>query len=178
MAACIVRLAYADPPYPGQARKHYRHQPVCAEVNHGLLIAHLETFDGWALSTNPGALADLLPMCGPGVRVGAWVKPFCAFKKAPPGSATACISPAYSWEPVIFRSARVHTVPCRDHLVENIYMEPGFPGAKPPAFSRWIFDLLGAVEGDDFADLFPGSGAVSAAWAARFDRSPQLELVA
>lgn len=173
-----LRICYADPPYPGQARKHYRDQPICEEVNHGLLVAHLETFDGWALSTSASALRDVLALCGSGVRVAAWVKPFCAFKKAPAGSVTACISPSYTWEPVIFRSARKHVVPVRDHLVENIYMRPGFPGAKPPAFSQWIFDLLGAAQGDEFTDLFPGSGAVAAAWLARYERPEQLELQA
>lgn len=173
-----MRLAYADPPYPGQARKHYRDQPICAEVDHEYLIKYLTQFDGFALSTNPGALRDLLPLCPPDVRVGAWCKSFAAFKKAPPGADTACISPAYTWEPVIFRCARVHHVACRDHLVEPISMQAGLPGAKPPAFSRWIFDLLGAAEGDEFTDVFPGSGVVGLAWAARFDRSPQLELLA
>lgn len=44
-----MRVAYADPPYVGQSRKHYGG----AEVNHRLLIAHLcdEFPDGW--SKNP-----------------------------------------------------------------------------------------------------------------------------
>ena len=39
-------------------------------------------------------------------------------------------------------------------------------GAKPAAVCRWIFALLGAGPGDTLDDLFPGSGAVSRAWAA------------
>jgi hypothetical protein len=39
-------------------------------------------------------------------------------------------------------------------------------GTKPPAVCRWIFDLLGAAPGDSLDDLFPGSGAVTRAWAA------------
>jgi len=39
-------------------------------------------------------------------------------------------------------------------------------GAKPAAVCRWIFQLLGAGPGDTLDDLFPGSGAVSRAWAA------------
>jgi hypothetical protein len=38
-------------------------------------------------------------------------------------------------------------------------------GAKPAAFCRWIFDLLGAEPGDTLDDLFPGSGVVARAWA-------------
>lgn len=37
-------------------------------------------------------------------------------------------------------------------------------GAKPAAFSRWVFDLLGALPGDEFVDVFPGSGGVARAW--------------
>jgi hypothetical protein len=39
-------------------------------------------------------------------------------------------------------------------------------GAKPAAVCRWIFTLLGAAPGDILDDLYPGSGAVSRAWAA------------
>jgi hypothetical protein len=39
-------------------------------------------------------------------------------------------------------------------------------GAKPAAVCRWIFALLGAAPGDTLDDLFPGSGAVTRAWAA------------
>ena len=44
-------------------------------------------------------------------------------------------------------------------------------GAKPAAVCRWIFELLGAGPGDILDDLFPGSGAVTRAWAA-YTRSP------
>lgn len=37
-------------------------------------------------------------------------------------------------------------------------------GAKPAAFCRWMFDLLGALPVDDFTDLYPGSGGVMRAW--------------
>ncbi|MDM4761906.1 hypothetical protein QT381_02665 [Galbitalea sp. SE-J8] len=37
-------------------------------------------------------------------------------------------------------------------------------GAKPAAFCRWVFDLLGAEPQDDFTDVFPGSGGVMRAW--------------
>ena len=48
----------------------------------------------------------------------------------------------------------------------NIYYERcGTPGAKPAVFARWVFDLLGAAPGDALDDLFPGSGAITRAWA-------------
>lgn len=37
-------------------------------------------------------------------------------------------------------------------------------GAKPAVFARWVFDLLGALPGDDFVDVFPGSGGIALAW--------------
>ena len=45
-------------------------------------------------------------------------------------------------------------------------------GAKPAAVCRWIFTLLGAAPGDTLDDLFPGSGAVSRAWAAYTGQDP------
>ena len=51
-----VKFAYADPPYIGQAKRHYSHDPNCAEVDHAELIAQLcsEFPDGWALSASKG----------------------------------------------------------------------------------------------------------------------------
>ena len=43
-------------------------------------------------------------------------------------------------------------------------MKRGFPGAKPRAFSWWLFDWLNMQPGDEFVDLFPGSGAVGEAY--------------
>ena len=39
-------------------------------------------------------------------------------------------------------------------------------GAKPAAFCGWLFQLLGARPGDEFLDVFPGSGGVTRAWVA------------
>jgi len=37
----------------------------------------------------------------------------------------------------------------------------GFVGAKPPAWTRWVLDLLGyEADSDSVDDLFPGSGSV------------------
>jgi hypothetical protein len=49
----------------------------------------------------------------------------------------------------------------------------GFTGAKPAAFTAWVLELLDWHEGDHLEDLFPGSGAVTAA--ARC-RQPELAL--
>lgn len=152
-----MRFAYADPPYMGQARKHYG--PDAVEVNHPMLIAHLMEFDGWALSCSSTNLWDLLPMVPKETRVCSWVKPFASFK---PG-----VNPAYAWEPVLLYGGRrigrdLPTV--RDWVAEPITLERGTHGAKPAAFCHWLFLVAGLEPTDEFHDLFPGSGAVTRAW--------------
>jgi hypothetical protein len=51
-----------------------------------------------------------------------------------------------------------------------------FLGRKPREFCRWVFDLLGAQRGDTLDDLFPGSGAVTAAWEEFIGARPPREL--
>ena len=162
-----MRIAYADPPYIGQAKKHYG--PDAKEVNHRTLIGHLEEFDGWALSCSSPSLREILPLCPDDVRIGAWVKPFCAFKKG--------VRPAYAWEPVIYKGGRnppsyKHPPPVKggqqttpkDFVSANIVLKKGLVGVKPPAFCQWIFALLNACPDDEFIDVFPGTGAVMNEW--------------
>ena len=149
-----MRVAYADPPYIGQARKHYGEN--AAEVNHSLLIAHLCEFDARALSCSSPSLREILPLCPAGVRVGAWVKPFCSFKPN--------VNPAYAWEPVIFSGGRKRSrkeTTRRDWVQECILLKKGVHGAKPLAFCWWVFEFLNLLPGDTLYDLFPGSGAVT-----------------
>lgn len=71
-----ARLVYADPPYPGQAKRHYGDHPDYAgEVDHGALIRRLLHYDGWALSTSNRALRQVLALCPDHVRVLSWHKP-------------------------------------------------------------------------------------------------------
>ena len=164
-------FAYADPPYLGQAIRHYKRggtarrkvsvDPDAAEVDHAALIADLvrKYPDGWALSCSSPSLRVLLPLCPERVRVAAWVKPFAVFKPN--------VYPAYCWEPVIFAGGRKPgrgTPTLRDYVSVPINPRSGFIGRKPEAFCFWLFELLGAREGDDLVDLFPGSGAVTEAW--------------
>ena len=157
-----MKFAYADPPYIGQAKKHYGKESTYAgEVDHAVLIASLcaEFPDGWALSASSPSLRLILPYCPDDVRIAAWVKPFAIFKPN--------VNPAYAWEPVIFRGGRkrdrkAQTV--RDWLRCNVTLRRGLSGVKPEPFAFWLFDLLGMVPGDEFVDLFPGSGAMTKAW--------------
>lgn len=157
-----MRFAYADPPYIGQAKRHY----ACEEVDHAELIARLcaEFPDGWALSASSTTLSVILPLCPPDIRIAAWCKSFCAFKRN--------VRPAYAWEPVIFRGGRnpcnghraiipekngKQTTP-KDFIVEPIRLKAGLTGAKPEKVCRWILDLLNFQLGDEMIDLYPGTG--------------------
>ncbi len=158
-----MKVAYADPPYVGNAARYYRHHPdYGGEVDHEALIQRLcdEFPDGWALSCHTPSLRVLLPLCPPDVRIGAWVKPFAVFK---PG-----VNPGYTWEPVIFRGGRQprgrgeETV--RDWCAVPIALQRGLVGAKPDGVCFWIFAFLGLQPGDELVDLFPGTGAITRAW--------------
>lgn len=153
-----MRFAYADPPYIGQAKRHYSHDPQCAEVDHGELIRRLglEFPDGWALSLSSPTLATILPMCPPRARVLAWVKPFAVFKPN--------VGLAYTWEPVILYGGRPisreqDTV--RDWHSANITLKKGLCGAKPRSFCHWILDCLNFFPSDEVEDLFPGTGIMA-----------------
>lgn len=153
-------LAYADPPYVG-CSKYYDHPDAARwddPAAHIALMADLDrNYDGWALSCSTPSLRDLLPLAPQRARVAAWFKPFCAFK--------ANVRIAYSWEPVIFAPGRDRSADGapvgRDHLSEPITLQRGLVGAKSPVFCRWVLDLLGYVDGDDMADLFPGTGVMA-----------------
>jgi hypothetical protein len=155
-----MKICYADPPYIGQAKKHYSHDPRCAEVDHEGLIAEMDKFyDAWALSCSSTTLKQILAWCPDGVRVMSWVKPFCSFK---PG-----VGVAYAWEPVIVKGGRKRdreqpTV--RDWVSANITLKKGLSGVKPIEFSFWLFEVLNLEPSDEFTDMYPGSGAVSKAW--------------
>lgn len=156
-----MRIMYADPPYLGCALRLYGDATYDDPAEHVALMETMEAeADAWALSLHEPSLRVLLPLAPGGVRVAAWVKPFASFK---PG-----VDPAYTWEPVIYRTARKWSrkqPTTRDHIAENITLKRGLTGAKPERFCFWLFDLLGASPSDEFHDMFPGTGAVSEAWA-------------
>lgn len=158
-----VRIAYADPPYPGCAHLYRDHPDFDGEVDHHQLVASLLLdYDGFALHTSSVALGKIMSYIPPhdDVRVMAWVKPFAAFKKN--------VSVAYAWEPVLVKACRKPVVKpgmtYRDWIAEPITLQRGLTGAKPDAVCRWIFEVLGMEPEDELVDLFPGTGAVTAAW--------------
>lgn len=176
-----MKIAYADPPYPGQAKRHYADHPDYAgEVDHAQLVYDLvHDFDGYCLHTSSVALPLILARFSIEVgeidypRIMAWTKPFAAFKRN--------VSVAYAWEPVIVKAARKPVVAgrvvMRDYIAEPIALRRGLVGAKPEAVCCWLFEVMGLEPDDDLVDLFPGSGAVGEAWE-RWRRQLRLEVPA
>ena len=105
------------------------------------------------------SLREILPLCPPDCRVMAWVKGFASFK---PGIKQA----QFAWEPVIVRGGRpfVENHCVRDWIQESMTLQRGFRGAKPERVIFWLLSVLNAQPQDQLDDLFPGSGAVSAAF--------------
>ncbi len=158
-----MRFAYADPPYPGKARKYYQREPTFAgEVDHPALIAELRAggYDGWALSTagNLATLRALLPLCPDGARLCPWVKPHPA--------AALTYGLHNVWEAVIVVGGRQRRPGVRDAYIGAVARGGGsrLVGRKPLGFCAWLFRALGMQPGDELVDLFPGSGNVSRAW--------------
>lgn len=172
-----MRIAYADPPYPGTAARYYSgHPDFAGEVDHRALISRLTSDwpDGWALSTSAAALPDVLSLCPSDVRVAAWVR-----GERP----TRSYRPLSTWEPVVYWGGRPYLSSIEDrrldalvHVARARTTDPHrVVGAKPAEFCWWLFDLLGALPGDHLDDLYPGSGGITRAWdaATRHDPSPR-----
>ncbi len=159
-----MKFAYADPPYIGQAARHYKdHKDYAGEVNHKELIDKLVSDypDGWALSLSAPSLKQILNLCPDDVRVMIWVKPFHAWKS---------VTPSYGYEPVIVYGGRkrssygkesVKALGYKDWVSANITMKKGLTGAKPERFCIWLFEVLNVEPNDTLDDLFPGTGIVS-----------------
>lgn len=175
-----MRFAYADPPYPGQAKRHYgAHPDFGGEVDHAELVDRLEREfpDGWALSTSVAALGEILALCprgessknGNATKAGTGVR-ICAWTRHPMPMPPQRVM--WTWEPVIVRAPHWRQRHPSDFVADTLKDappggwrgEPMITGQKPPAFCRWVFNLLGAQPGDDLVDIFPGSGAVGREW--------------
>jgi len=153
-----LRFAYADPPYPGMASKYKGEASFAGEVDHQALLSRLQGYDGWALSTSARSLRDVLPMCPPGPRVCAWVKPI--------GASRRTWGMHNTWEPVIVSPGRALRPGFRDWLRAMPARGGGSTliGRKPIRFCTWLFQCLGMLPGDTLDDLFPGSGIVARSW--------------
>jgi hypothetical protein len=122
---------------------------------HGELLEWLadDGNEGFAYSCNPSDL-DFSASYG---RVAAWTKTWHQIRPT---------TVQYAWEPVIFSPARKDNKRkpmVRDWLSCAVTKQTGQRGAKPDAFNDWILDLLVYEDGDEFIDLFPGSGSMARA---------------
>ena len=110
--------------------------------------------------------------------MGAACKDFCQIRT---------LRVQYAWEPAyLARQAGLTSDPgwlTADGIVRDWINYGNRPaartadsltGRKPMAFSAWVFDLLGAEPGDTLDDLFPGTGAVMAAWHKHMRGPPQM----
>lgn len=152
-----LRLAYADPPYPGKADRY----PEKQEVDHVALIEQLVSYDGWALSTDEKNLRYVLGLCPEGTRVLAWCRPNVA--PFPP-------YPFAAWEPVLCWPARPRLDSVRSYAeitsVGGHMARENYRGQKPRGFCEWVLRCLGATQDDTLDDLFPGSGVMGATFEA------------
>ena len=179
-------LCIADPPYLGRATDWYGGTMRAAQMTtsrgtrinpadnhpdahlwndpetHRALVERLiSDYDGWAIAMAHDNLRAYLPMIPTSVpiRIGIWNKP-----QNLPGGARVI----NTYEPVIVHipEGRRASTGCaifpRDSVTIS-RINNGFPGAKPPAWTRWVLDMLGYdSETDVVDDLFAGSGAVAA----------------
>ena len=184
-----MKLGIADPPYPGKAYHYIGHPDYGGEVDHEELIIRLEyLYDGWALATSKEGLKTVLAITARHVErpvdIGIWVRGSRGSKSVWPQSC---------WEAVVYAGGRQVADPScapggdvsrgpgldasraarRDGYRRDVLEYVSRPrltdpkrviGAKPAAWCRWVFDLLGACAGDSMDDLYPGSGGVTRAW--------------
>lgn len=166
-----ARIAYADPPYPGQAHLYKDHPDFGGEVDHAELLNQLVSYDGFILHTSSPALGHIIDCArNAGLedndyRIVAWVKQWASWK---PGTRLQ-----YAWEPVLVKPARPPRERAdaqngqssiRDWMMERMAMRKGLAGAKPNSVSQWLFTCVGAEPTDTLHDMFPGTGAVTEAW--------------
>ena len=179
MVAMInLKLAIADPPYLGRANRWYGDgcgdgygigradsHPEARKwddpKSHTDLVHELNAnYDSWAIAMTVHSLSTYLSVINTdsrnGIRVMSWIKP---------ASVTSGSRVTNSWEPVIVKIAKERRgwttgVHIKDYL-SAAPMRSGFIGAKPEAWTHWVLDAMGYVEGDQVTDIFSGSGAVT-----------------
>lgn len=166
-----MKFGYADPPYPGLARKYYG----CDEVDHAKLVVWmLRSFpDGWALSTSAEALESVLAIVRGALkrrRLSAkWLRVCVCLKRSRHGASYYARN---AWEPLIVYGGRPLALTPAE-VLDDVLLDTGrgqkshpdaLVGMKSAAFAEWMFRMLGAQRGDELVDVFPGSGVIGRAW--------------
>lgn len=170
-----MKLAIADPPYLGRARRWYGdgrghaggrgradEHPDASTWDmpeaHERLVAELEAeYDGWAIAMSPDSLGTYLRVASSAARVASWTRG----NAIPSGSRVRSL-----WEPVLVRvpdERRAHgTGASVDDVLTAGITPGGFPGRKPEAWTHWVLAMLGYdPDADELVDVFSGSGAVT-----------------
>lgn len=182
-----MRLAIADPPYLGRAQLWYGGKgrgkqgssgracgrgELDAEYHPDAHIwdntrAHIDLmhqldaeYDGWAIAASGKTLgawhADINDA---GAKVAIW-----HVTNAIPDGARV----RNTWEAVIYKVPEGRRAVGTGHRVPDHLSAPHpmacFVGSKPPEWTRWVLAILGYdPQHDTVDDIFPGSGAVTAA---------------
>ena len=130
-------------------------------ARHALLLEELmDTYDGWAIATSLDGLDCYRPL-PPGARTMIWRK---LTSTRGGGRIMNTLEAVIVFTPPPRRSRIDGLGQIADFLQAEPPAKSGFPGAKPPAWTRWVLDALGYdAEADTVDDLFPGSGAVTRA---------------
>jgi hypothetical protein len=130
------------------------------EKHQELVERLIANYDGWGIAMAHDNLRDYLPLIPSAIpiRIGIWTKP----QTMPSGARVV-----NNYEPVIVhipegrKASNGQTIFPRDSVTIS-RLNNGFPGAKPPSWTRWVLDMLGYdPEADTVDDLFPGSGAIA-----------------
>jgi hypothetical protein len=184
-----MKLCIADPPYLGRAAVWYGEGMHISRrgKNHGgtskisgpnpadnhpdahlwdNIQKHVEmvdmlinNYDGWAIAMAHDNLRDYMPLIPRSIpiRIGIWTKT----QTMPSGARVV-----NNYEPVIVRipegrrASNGQVIFPRDSVTIK-RLNNGFAGAKPPAWTRWVLDMLGYEDEVDVVnDLFQGSGSV------------------
>ena len=184
-----MKLCIADPPYFGRAAVWYGNAMGISQLSksdggtsktavrpadnhpdahlwdkiekHEEMVQMLiNNYEGWAIAMAHDNLRDYLPLIPKSVpiRIGIWTKP----QTMPSGARVL-----NTYEPVIVRipegrrASNGQVIFPRDSVTIK-RLNNGFAGAKPPAWTRWVLDMLGYdSEVDVVHDLFQGSGSVT-----------------
>lgn len=173
-AARPLRVAFADPPYPGKAGLYADQPTYGGEVDHGALLDQLATFDGWALATDSRSLAHVLGLAtarGLDPCIGAWVR-------GAPHAHAVRVRPGRAWEPLLYVPAREEpaALPWDEDVLVHRHRprttDPDYViGSKPPHYVAWALACVRARPGDELADLFPGTGGAGRLWSLLEERA-------
>lgn len=129
------------------------------QAHDALVCELLDRFDGWAIAAAADSIPAYTRALDVGARLAIWNKP----NQPASGSRVRNVFEVVLVYVPPQRRARSASLGCVDLLTASHEMS-GFAGRKPPQWTRWVLAMLGYdPAADEVCDLFPGSGAVSAA---------------